>query len=79
VFIGSTSLTILGELNHIIVTFHHIFTLVDWLSWVNVRGRCYIVVLEHGSTIGLDGQNVVIMRACRVYMCFLCMHGDDNC
>jgi len=38
----STTLTLLGKLNHIIVTLRHTFTLVDRLSWVNVGGGCYI-------------------------------------
>lgn len=29
-FFYSTSLTVLGDFNHIIVTLDHIFTLVDW-------------------------------------------------
>lgn len=40
-FIGSTFLTIHGELNHIIVSSCRMFTLADWLTWVNVRGGCY--------------------------------------
>ena len=47
-------------------------------KWVNVRGRCYKVVLEHGSTFGLDGWNVVVMHAHRLYMCLLCIHGDGH-
>jgi len=37
-FWGSTSLTIHGELNHIIVASHHMFSPIDWLTWVNDGG-----------------------------------------
>ena len=57
-YVNSTSLTVHGELNHIIVAPHHMFTSVDQLSWVNVGGWCYRVVLEDGSSLGLDGQCV---------------------
>ena len=46
--IDSTSLTVHGELNHMLVTLCHMFTLVDQLSWVTMGGGCYRVVLEHG-------------------------------
>ena len=55
------------------------FTLMEWLGWVNVGGRFYRVVSEHGSTLGLDGKNVVFMHSYRLYMCLLCMHGDSHC
>ena len=45
-FVSSTSLTIHWELNHIIVASHHMFTLEDWLTCVNVGGGCYKLVLE---------------------------------
>ena len=59
-----TSLIAIMELNHIIVTLHHMFTPVDWLAWVNVGGGCYRVVSDHGSTLGLDGKNVFVMHLC---------------
>jgi len=34
VFVGSTSLTIHGELNHIIIASRHMFTPADRLTWV---------------------------------------------
>ena len=37
------------------------------------------MVLEHGLTLGLDGWNVVLMHACRLYMFLICMHGDGHC
>ena len=37
------------------------------------------MVLEHGSTLGLDGQNLFAMHACRLYMCLLFMHGSGHC
>ena len=52
--INSTLLIVLGELIHIIVTLHHIFTPVDRLYYVNVGAGCYRVVLECGSLLGLD-------------------------
>ncbi len=55
-YVGSTSLTIHGELNQIIVASHHMFTPVEWLTWVNVGGGCYRVVSEHGSPLGLNGR-----------------------
>lgn len=55
-FVYSTSLTVHWKLNHIIVSSCHMFTLVDWLTWVNVGGGCYRVVSEHGSNLGLDGR-----------------------
>jgi len=29
------------------------------------------VVLEHGSTLGLDGQCVMVMHACQLHVCIL--------
>jgi len=49
------------------------------LAWVNVGGRCYKVVLEYGSPLGLDGRNMVVMHACRFCMCLMCIHGDGHC
>lgn len=43
-FVGLTSLTTLRELNHIIITLHHMFTPVEWSSLVNVGSR----VLQSG-------------------------------
>jgi len=40
-FVGCTSLTIIRELNHIIVASHHMFTLVNQLTWVDMREECY--------------------------------------
>jgi len=51
----STSLTIHGELNNIIVASHYMFTPTKELTWVNVGGGCYTVVSKHGSPFGLDG------------------------
>ena len=73
-----TSLTIHGELNQIVVAYRHMFTLVDWLTWVNMGGGCYRVASEHGSTLGLDGQNLFVMYARSMYMCLLCMHGGSH-
>ena len=50
-FVDSTSLTIHGELDHIIVASHHMFTATDCLTWVNVGGGCYKVVSNHGFII----------------------------
>lgn len=77
-FGGSTSLTVHGELNRLIVSSHHMFTPTDWLTWLNVGGGCYKMVPEHSSTLGLDGLNVFVMHACRLYMCLMCMHGDGH-
>jgi len=55
------------------------FTLMDWLAWVNVGGECYRVVSGHGSTLGLGGWNGFVMHARRMYMCLLCMHGGIHC
>jgi len=38
-----------------------------------------MVVLEHGSTLGLNGKNVFVMHGCKMYMCFLCTHGSGYC
>ena len=54
--VDSTSLTVHGDLNHIIVASCLMFTTVDWVAWVNVGGWCYRVVWEHASPLGLDGQ-----------------------
>ena len=40
-FFGSTSLIVLGELNQIILSSHHMFTLADRLTWVIIGGGCY--------------------------------------
>jgi len=37
------------------------------------------VVPKHGSTLGLDGQNLFFMHACRLYMFLSCMHGSGHC
>jgi len=39
--VGSTSLTVHGELNQIVVAARHMFTPIDWLTWINVGGGCY--------------------------------------
>jgi len=36
--VSSTSLTVHGDLNQIIVSSHNMFTPTDWLTWVNVGG-----------------------------------------
>ena len=68
--------------HHIIVTPRHMFTPLDWLTWVNVGGGCYRVISEHGSPLGLDGRCVghEFMSGAYVFLCFwsiywLCMHG----
>ena len=40
-YVNSTSLTIHGDLSHIIVTLHHMFNSVDWFAWVNVGRGSY--------------------------------------
>ena len=37
------------------------------------------MVLEHETILGLDGWNIFVMHACRLYMCLLCMHGSGHC
>jgi len=54
-FVNSTSSTIHGDLNPIIVASHHMFTPSNWLTCVNKRGGYYRVVLDHGSPLRLDG------------------------
>jgi len=39
--VGSTYLTIHGELNQIVVASRHMFTPTNWLTWVNMGGGCY--------------------------------------
>lgn len=54
-YANSTSLTVHGELNHIIVVSHHMFNLVDRLAWVNVGRGCYkilYVLLYHLLLVG---------------------------
>jgi len=70
-FVSSTSLTVYGELNHIIVVSRHIFSLADWLTWLNMGGDVYKVVSEHGLAIGLDGWCVLVMHSCQLHMCSL--------
>jgi len=85
-FVSSTSLTIHGDLNHIIVASRHMFTPVEHLAEVNVGGGCYRVVSDHGSPIKLDGRNVLVMHTCRLdmcslwlwFMCLFCMHGGGH-
>jgi len=48
-FVGSTSLIVHGDLNHIILASCHMFTPTHWLTWVNVGGGCYKVVSKHVS------------------------------
>ncbi len=40
------------------------FTLIGMVTWVDVGGGCYRLVSEHGSTLELDGLNVLVMHAC---------------
>jgi len=47
----------------IIVSSHIMFTMIGMVTWVDVGGGCYIVVSKHGSTLGLDGFNVLCMSA----------------
>jgi len=49
------------------------------VTWVNVGGGCYKVVLEPSSTLGPDGKNVFFIHACRLYNCLLCMHCGGHC
>jgi len=49
------------------------------VTWVDVGGEPYRVVSEHGPPLGLDGWNVLVMHACRLYMCLLYMHGSGHC
>ena len=52
---------------------------MDLLAWVNVGEGCCRVVLDYGSSgLGVDGQNVFIMHACRIYVCLLCMHSGSH-
>lgn len=66
--VGSTSLTIPRDLNKIVVASRHMFTLTDWLTWVNVGGGCYRLVSEHGSPLLLDGLLMLVMHSCRLHM-----------
>lgn len=52
-FFSSTSLTTLRELNHIVLTLHHMFTLVEQLAWVNVGEGCYFTAPVHHFRIAL--------------------------
>ena len=72
-FVSSTSLTVHGELNHIIVASRHMFTLKDWLTWVNVGRGCYRVISEHGSPLGLDGRCPLDMHTYQLHMCSSCL------
>jgi len=66
-FVRCISLTIHGELNHIIAASRHMFSPMDWLNWVNLGGGYYKVVSEHGSPLGLDNRCVLVMHV-SVYM-----------
>ena len=85
-FVGSSSLIVLRELNHIIVASRHMFTLAYMSTWINVGGGCYRVVLEHGSPLGLDRKCVghefmsiaYMCSLCLWYMYLLCMHGGGH-
>ena len=44
------------------------FTTVSMVTWVDVGGGCYRVVLEHGSTLKLDGLNVLVIHACQFHV-----------
>ena len=37
------------------------------------------MVSKHGAPLGVDGQNMVVMHACKLYNCLMCMHGDCYC
>lgn len=48
-WVSSTSLTIHGVLNKIVVASHQMFTPTDQLTWVNVGGGYYRVVSDQVS------------------------------
>jgi len=59
------------------------FTPFSMVTWVDVGGGCYRVVSEHGSTLRLDGLNVLVMHACQLhvfllhlYTCCICLMMD---
>jgi len=56
----------------------HIFTLVEWLDWVNVGGGCYKVASDHGSPLILDGW-VFFMYSCGLHILFLYAFGLCQC
>ena len=37
------------------------------------------MVSKHGSTLGMDWKNVLVMHVCRFYMFFLYTHGSVHC
>ena len=61
------------RLNHIIVASRHMFTLFGWFLGLMSEEGGYRVVSEHGSPLGLDGRNMVVMHACRLNMHLLCV------
>ena len=67
--IDSTSLRLPRRLNLFIVAFHLMFTPVGMVTWVDVGGGCYRVVLEHGSPLGLDGRCVLVMYSFQFHVC----------
>ena len=71
VSVNSTSLKSHRRFNLIIVASRLMFTLVGMVTWVDVGGGCYRVVSKHGSTLGLDGQCVLVMHACQLHVCLL--------
>ena len=83
-YVSSTSLNIIGELNHIIVTLRHMFTPVGWLTWENVGGGCYNLVREWFNSWNgweecvclacMKVVYVVVMYAWRWSLLPLCCH-----
>jgi len=74
VSIDSTFLSSHRRSNLIIVASHLMFTPIGMVTWVDVGGGCYRVVSEHGSTLRLDGQCVLVMHAYQLHMCLLHLH-----
>lgn len=70
----STSFISNRRLNIIIVASRLMFTPIGMVTWVDVGRGCYRVVSEHGSTLKLDGQCVLVMHACQLQVCLLHLH-----
>ena len=78
--IDSTSLRLPRRLNLIIVASHLMFTLVGMVTWVDVGGGCYRVVLEHGcALLGLcvdhDFMLIAYVSLYMYSMCLFHLHG----